>query len=137
MLRIGLEGDVEPELLVSEGIALKPGRLEQRFEHYEVLQSEDGKLIELGRGSMGVTYKAIDIHLQCPVTLKVINEKYLRNKLARTRFLREARMAASLRHPNVASVFYLGRREDVTSTRWSSWREKRSRSLFNVPGGWR
>jgi serine/threonine protein kinase/tetratricopeptide (TPR) repeat protein len=109
MLRIGLEGDVEPDLLVSERVASKPGRLEQRFEHYEVLQSEDGKLIELGRGSMGVTYKAIDIHLQCPVTLKVINEKYLRNKSARTRFLREARMAASLRHPNVASVFYLGR----------------------------
>jgi serine/threonine protein kinase/tetratricopeptide (TPR) repeat protein len=109
MLRIGLEGDVEQDLLVSERVALRPERPEQRFEHYEVLQSEDGKLIELGRGSMGVTYKAIDIHLQCPVTLKVINEKYLRNKSARTRFLREARMAASLRHPNVASVFYLGR----------------------------
>jgi tetratricopeptide (TPR) repeat protein len=109
MLRIGLEGDVEQDLLVSERVALKPERPEHRFEHYEVLQSEDGKLIELGRGSMGVTYKAIDIHLQCPVALKVINEKYLRNKSARTRFLREARMAASLRHPNVASVFYLGR----------------------------
>jgi hypothetical protein len=109
MLRIGLEGDVEPDLLVMERVAFRSGRLERRFEHYEVLQSEDGKLIELGRGSMGVTYKAIDIHLQCPVTLKVINEKYLRNKSARARFLREARMAASLRHPNVASVFYLGR----------------------------
>ena len=109
MLRIGLEGDVEQDLLVSERVALKSERPEHRFEHYEVLQSEDGKLIELGRGSMGVTYKAIDIHLQCPVALKVINEKYLRNKSARTRFLREARMAASLRHPNVASVFYLGR----------------------------
>jgi serine/threonine protein kinase/tetratricopeptide (TPR) repeat protein len=109
MLRLALEGDVEPSPLVSEQVALKPERVERRFEHYEVLQSEDGKLIELGRGSMGVTYKAIDIHLQCPVTLKVINEKFLPNKSARTRFLREARMAASLRHPNVASVFYLGR----------------------------
>jgi serine/threonine protein kinase/tetratricopeptide (TPR) repeat protein len=110
MLRVGLDGDVVSDLLVSEEeTSLTPQPLAQRFEHYEVLQNEDGRPIELGRGSMGVTYKAIDIHLQCPVTLKVINEKYLRDESARTRFLREARMAASLRHPNVASVFFLGR----------------------------
>ena len=47
--------------------------------------------------------------LRCPVTLKVINEKYLGDESARLRFLREARAAASVRHPNVASVFHLGR----------------------------
>ena len=45
----------------------------------------------------------------CPVTLKVISEKYLGDESARLRFLREARAAASVRHPNVASVFHLGR----------------------------
>jgi serine/threonine protein kinase len=43
------------------------------------------------------------------VTLKVISEKYLGDESARLRLLREARAAASVRHPNVASVFHLGR----------------------------
>ena len=81
----------------------------ERFEHYEVLMREDGTLFELGRGAMGVTYKAFDVDLHCPVTLKVISEKYLGDESARLRFLREARAAASIRHPNVASVFHLGR----------------------------
>ena len=58
---------------------------------------------------MGITYKAFDVDLQCPVTLKVISERYLGDESARLRFLREARAAASVRHPNVASVFHLGR----------------------------
>ena len=61
---------------------------------------------------MGVTYKAFDINLHCPVTLKVISERYLGDESARLRFLREARAAASVRHPNVASVFHLGRTGD-------------------------
>ena len=69
----------------------------------------DGKPMELGRGAMGVTYKAFDVDLHCPVTLKVISERYLEDESARHRFLREARSAASVRHPNVASVFHLGR----------------------------
>ena len=81
----------------------------QRFEHYELVTGEDGKPLELGRGAMGVTYKAVDVDLHCPVTLKVISERYLGDESARLRFLREARAAASVRHPNVASVLHLGR----------------------------
>ena len=81
----------------------------RRFEHYEVTLDEAGRPIELGRGAMGVTYKALDVDLRCPVTLKVISERYLGDESARLRFLREARAAASVRHPNVASVFHLGR----------------------------
>ena len=84
-------------------------RQAQRFEHYELVTGEDGKPVELGRGAMGVTYKAFDVDLHCPVTLKVISERYLGDESARLRFLREARAAASVRHPNVASVFHLGR----------------------------
>jgi serine/threonine protein kinase len=69
----------------------------------------DGRPIELGCGAMGVTYKAFDVDLRCPVTLKVISERYLGDESAQLRFLREARAAASVRHPNVASVFHLGR----------------------------
>jgi len=81
----------------------------RRFGHYEPVRGEDGKPVELGRGGMGVTYKAFDIDLQYPVTLKVISERFLGDQSARLRFLKEARVAASIRHPNVASVFHLGR----------------------------
>ncbi|MBV9876449.1 MAG: protein kinase [Verrucomicrobia bacterium] len=78
------------------------------FDHYEVLRGSDGAPVELGRGAMGVTYRAIDKNLRCPVALKVINVRYLKDESARLRFVREARAAARLRHPNVASVFHLG-----------------------------
>jgi uncharacterized Zn finger protein (UPF0148 family) len=81
----------------------------RRFEHYEVMLDENGRLIELGRGAMGITYKAFDADLRCPVTLKVISERYLGDESARLRFLREARAAAKVRHSNVASVLHLGR----------------------------
>src|SRR6201997_1102905 len=74
-----------------------------RFDHYELLTREDGTLLELGRGAMGVTYKAIDINLQCAVALKAINAEFIGDESARRRFVREARSAASVRHPNVAS----------------------------------
>jgi serine/threonine protein kinase len=81
----------------------------RRFGHYELLRSEDGIPIELGHGAMGVTYKAFDVDLQYPVTLKVLSEECISDQSARLRFLREARAAARLRHPNIASVFHLGR----------------------------
>jgi serine/threonine protein kinase/Tfp pilus assembly protein PilF len=83
-----------------------------RYHQYEVLRREDGSLWELGRGAMGITFKAFDTNLRFPVALKVINAAYLESDIARQRFLREARAAAALRHPNVASVFNLGTEED-------------------------
>ena len=111
MLRKALAGGVESgDSSASEDtVKPTPKQAVQRFEHYELVTGEDGKPVELGRGAMGVTYKAFDVDLHCPVTLKVISEKYLSDESARLRFLREARAAASVRHPNVASVFHLGR----------------------------
>jgi serine/threonine protein kinase len=111
MLRKALADGVESGESSASADAVKPipGQAVQRFEHYELVTGEDGKPVELGRGAMGVTYKAFDVDLHCPVTLKVISERYLGDELARLRFLREARAAASVRHTNVASVFHLGR----------------------------
>jgi serine/threonine protein kinase len=82
---------------------------ELRFEHYRVLKNEDGTAIELGRGAMGVTYKALDLNLRCEVAVKVISARLIGDESARRRFVREARSAARVRHSNVASVFHLGK----------------------------
>ncbi len=82
-----------------------------RFEHFVITRRADGSLWELGRGAMGVTYKAFDTNLRSDVALKVINAHFLNSETIRQRFLREARAAASLRHPNVATVFHLGNSE--------------------------
>ena len=110
MLHGALADDVESGESSSERV-IKPKSqgVARRFQHYELLIGEDGRPVELGRGAMGVTYKAFDVDLRCPVTLKVISEKHLGDESARLRFLREARAAASVRHPNVASVFHLGK----------------------------
>jgi serine/threonine protein kinase/Tfp pilus assembly protein PilF len=91
-------------------IELKTNVEDLRFGHYQVLQRDDGQPFELGRGAMGITYKALDIDLQRPVTLKVINARYLNDESARIRFVREARAAAAVRHSNVATVFHLGKK---------------------------
>jgi serine/threonine protein kinase len=111
MLRMGLVANVVESVASSSEDTVRPAPapVPQRFQHYEVIKGADGKPIELGRGAMGITYKAYDVDLQYPVTLKVISENYLGDEAARLRFLREARAAASVRHPNVASVFHLGR----------------------------
>ncbi len=104
-----LASGVESGESLAEEAVVPTSRVTQRFEHYELMSDKDGKPVELGRGEMGITYKAFDVDLRCSVTLKVISEKYLGDESARLRFLREARAAASVRHPNVASVFHLGR----------------------------
>jgi len=103
------DGVQSGESSFAESAKPTPVQALQRFENYELVTGEDGKSVELGRGAMGITYKALDVDLRCPVTLKVINERYLGDESARLRFLREARAAASVRHPNVASVLHLGR----------------------------
>src|ERR1700730_17013544 len=110
MLRKALDPEIESGESPSEhSVEPTAERLAQRFENYELAKDDDGTPVELGRGAMGVTYKAFDVDLRCPVTLKVITEKYLGDESARLRFLREARAAASVRHQNVASVLHLGR----------------------------
>jgi serine/threonine protein kinase/Flp pilus assembly protein TadD len=105
LLRGAIEDDTEAGNAEFEPIDLLADR---RLDHYEILLREDGKPLELGRGAMGVTYKAIDVNLRCPVALKVIGARFIGDQGACQRFVREARAAASVRHPNVASVFHLG-----------------------------
>jgi len=140
MLREALDEEVKSGVSSPEQDRAEPtpSHLPHRFEHYELMSDANGKPVELGRGAMGVTYKAFDASLRCPVALKVISERYLCDESARLRFLREARAAARLRHSNVASVFHLGgigpnyfyAMEFVEGERG-----KRSRITSNAPAG--
>jgi serine/threonine protein kinase len=81
---------------------------------YTIDHHADGSAWELGHGAMGVTYRAIDKALDRPVALKIINtERGSHSAEARERFMREARAAAALRHPNVATVYQFGVREET------------------------
>jgi serine/threonine protein kinase/Tfp pilus assembly protein PilF len=80
-----------------------------RFGVYEIDCREDGRLYELGRGAMGVTYRATDTTLQRKVALKIIKADIAeRSADARERFMREARAAAALRHENIAVIHQFG-----------------------------
>jgi serine/threonine protein kinase/Tfp pilus assembly protein PilF len=102
---IGSEGETVHE---STPDPLEGGVL---FGVYEIDRREDGSLYELGRGAMGVTYRATDTSLQRKVALKIIKTEIAeRSDDARERFMREARAAAALRHENVATVYQFGMR---------------------------
>ena len=81
-----------------------------KFGDFEIARREDGSLWELGHGGMGVTYQARDSVLHRSVALKVIEVPpgAGHSAVVRKRFLREARAAAGLRHPNVAAVYHFG-----------------------------
>ncbi|MHB8341129.1 MAG: serine/threonine-protein kinase, partial [Mycobacteriales bacterium] len=62
----------------------------------------------LGRGGMGVVYRAEHVHLSRPAALKVLTDELAADATFRERFVRESRLAASLDHPNIIPVYDAG-----------------------------
>lgn len=77
----------------------------QSFDRFEILRI-------LGKGGMGTVYLARDRRLGRQVALKVLNSSELAIEDRRARFLREAKSAAAIRHPNVATIYEVDETED-------------------------
>src|SRR5215204_3536161 len=60
---------------------------------------------ELGRGGMGSVYKAVDMQLDRTVVVKVLLRDRMTDEESRRRFVREARLASALDHPNICTIF--------------------------------
>src|SRR6476659_1003701 len=82
-----------------------------RYGHFEVALDKNGIPFALGAGGMAITYRARDTGLNSVVPLKGIGRKLADNPTARARFLREARAAAQIHHPNVARVTHYGEQD--------------------------
>ncbi len=77
----------------------------QFFALQEALAGKYSLDAELGRGGMGIVYVAQEVRLDRPVALKVLPQEFSQNADLRERFLREARTAARLSHPNIIPIF--------------------------------
>jgi serine/threonine protein kinase/Tfp pilus assembly protein PilF len=106
LLRAGLDDPAELSLAPPASLV---------FGDFEIARREDGSLWELGCGAMGVTYRAMDKVLHRSVALKVIETPTAAgdSRAVRERFLREARAAAALKHPNVAGIFQFGASPEI------------------------
>src|SRR5881396_1746089 len=109
LVSLGFLSDSQQPDKVENGRRLTPGPL--KYDHFEVEVGADGFPVELGAGAMAITYRARDTVLNSVVALKVIDRTVAQMPEAQSRFLREARAAAQIRHPNVARVSHYGEQD--------------------------
>jgi serine/threonine-protein kinase len=74
--------------------------------HFKILEA-------LASGGMANVYKAVDVQLDRTVVLKILDADLLGDEGARRRFLREARLASSLDHPNICTIYEIHEAEGV------------------------
>jgi len=84
---------------------------------------------KLGAGGMGEVYRAEDAHLSRDVAIKLLPAVVTADPERLARFEREAKLLASLNHPNVAAIHGFEEVEGKVFSSWSSWRGRTSPSV--------
>ncbi|MBK9314218.1 MAG: alpha/beta fold hydrolase [Acidobacteria bacterium] len=98
------QGNIETQLLTISGPVVRPPEIKPgtRLGRYEIIS-------RLGVGGMGEVYLARDSQLDRKVALKLLSEQFTDNALWLKRFLREARAASALNHPNIITIHEVGK----------------------------
>ena len=86
---------------------------ELRSHVVRVLESQYEVEKEIGRGGMGIVYKGRDKRLKRPVAIKLLPPELAFRSEIRSRFLREAEMAAQLSHPHIVPIYSVDEREGL------------------------
>ena len=89
-----------------------PGMIGRHISHFYIIRS-------LGSGGMGVVYEAQDTRLPRSVAIKFLKPSLAGDTDAVRRFKREARLSASLNHPNICTILDIDEGEASRSSRWS------------------
>src|ERR1044071_5184598 len=101
--RRGCECIIEPSVKVA--LLVKP-MVGKTILHYRILK-------EIGKGGMGVVYKAEDTKLHRTVAIKALSAELIGDEKARARFMREARASSAIDHPNICTVYEVNEVEDI------------------------
>lgn len=96
------------------------------FAHYEIIR-------QIGAGGMGEVYLAKDKKLDRRVAVKILNEKFSRDESNLNRFIREAKAASALNHPNILVIHEIGESEDANYTVSEFIEGETLRERFNQP----
>ena len=77
----------------------------ENFLHYDIISA-------IGEGGMGEVYLAKDRHLERKVAIKLLRKKFINNEAGLRRFVLEAKAASALNHPNIITIYEIGRSDD-------------------------
>ena len=91
------------DVIEAEQKKLEPGKC---FGHYEIIE-------QIGAGGMGEVYLAKDKKLDRKVAVKILNESFRQHESNLRRFIREAKSASALNHPNILVIHEIGETDEA------------------------